>query len=78
MSIFFQSFTVNADPDQTAPDASFSSKHYSVIKSSYSNFRVITANFSDVQIFRIFTVIMSCVMIVACNQDKSSGWVFKT
>ena len=30
--------------------------HYSTVRSTCSNFRVITANFSGVQIFRIFTV----------------------
>ena len=58
----------SVDADQTAPsDAIWSGppphplpkqtkKHYSVVKSPCSNFRVITANFSGVWIFRIFRV----------------------
>ena len=38
--------------------------HYSLVKPSCSNFRVITANFWGVRIFRIFTVMFT----MACSQ----------
>ena len=38
--------------------------HYSTVKSSFSNFRVITANFTGVRILRIFTVLHLCCRAV--------------
>ena len=56
----------SADPDQTAPSLirvytvcnSFCIfwMHYSTVKPSCSNFRVITTHFSGVRIFKFFTV----------------------
>ena len=56
--------TNSVDPDQTAPVWSYTVcnavcilwMQYSMVKPPCSNFRVITANFSGVWIFRIFTV----------------------
>ena len=59
----------SADPDQTAPriytvcnSSCIFWMHYSTVKPSCLNFRVITANFSGVRIFRKFMVLFSpCV-----------------
>ena len=65
-----QVWTNSADPDQTAPRSSLIRvytvcnsgcifwAHYYSIKTSCSNFRVITANVLGVRIFRIFTVVL--------------------
>ena len=41
--------------------------HYSLVKPSCSNFRVITANFWGVRIFRIFTVHVICWILNQCR-----------
>ena len=41
-------------------------KHYSMIKPRCSNFRVITANFLDVWIYRILTVLAGATMQASC------------
>ena len=41
-----------------------------MIKPCCSNFRVITANFSDVRIFRIFTVHVNCDGADLCESTK--------
>ena len=50
--------------------------HYSMIKPPFSNFRVITANFWGVRIFRIFTVTQNPRQLFFCNckLDLSSVW----
>ena len=49
----------------------FKMHHYCMVEPGCSNFRVITANFSDVQIFRIFTYITEYG-----THDHVSGWHF--
>ena len=44
--------------------------HYSVVEPPCSNFRVITANFSGVQNFRIFTVRLKCLDFVVCLEMR--------
>ena len=76
-----QAWARSADPDQTAPDQGLHCLQFCLHlfdallygKNSRSNFRVITANFSGVRIFRIFTVLVGFHLAkLACTMYSCS------
>ena len=48
--------------------------HYSIVEPPCSNLRVITENFSGVQNFRIFTILLFCLLVLGPNIHWTSKY----